>query len=94
MLVCERGHIPLVLTVLDLGAVIDFQQKVVLSLKVKKKSTETINVSVQTTGQSAIYVAAKLGHSQVVRFLLAYGAHYDLMDWVRWKSVHALSIRY
>ena len=29
MLVCERGHISLVLTVLDSGAEINFQQKVV-----------------------------------------------------------------
>ncbi len=35
MLVCERGHISLVLTVLDSGAEIDFQQKVVLSLEIK-----------------------------------------------------------
>ena len=49
-------------------------------------------ISVQTTGQSAIFLAAKSGHLRVVRFLLAYGAHCDLMDWVRYTSVHALSM--
>ena len=49
-------------------------------------------ISVQTTGQSAIFLAAKLGHLRVVRFLLAYGAHCNLMDWVRLTSIHALSM--
>ena len=49
-------------------------------------------IFVQTTGQSAIFFAAKVGHLRVVQFLLAYGAHCDVMDWVRLTSVHALSM--
>ena len=94
MLVCERGHISLVLTVLDSGAEINFQQKVIIGNKLYYYKINIL-ISMQTTGQSAVYLAAKFGHVRVVRFLLAYGADPELMDWVKWKhygQFHALAV--